>query len=55
MKVSKCDLFDMLAFDKADLKDNNPRLYELRQSLLKEISEHITEDSHVEINFVKGE
>ena len=55
MKLSKCELFDMLAFDNNTLKEKYKQLYEKKQALLREISERITEDSHVEIKFVTEE
>ena len=55
MKISKCDFFDILVFDNAVLKEKSTKLYELKQSLLRDISERITEDSHVEINFIQEE
>jgi hypothetical protein len=55
MKISKSDLFDILAFDNEQLKANNPKLHELKYKLIREISERITEDNHIEINFVENE
>lgn len=55
MKFTKSELYDMLSFSNKELSESNENLYMRKIALLDELSNRMTEDNHIEIEFVSTE
>jgi coenzyme F420-reducing hydrogenase delta subunit len=55
MKFTKSELWDMLNFSNEELKEFRKGTYERKMRLLEELDNRMTEDNHIEIEFVSAE
>ena len=55
MQFTKSELWDMLSFSNEELRGLNENLYMRKIALLDELSERMSEDNHIEIEFVSAE